>query len=65
MVDKTTEYVSLYNTKTRSNPLVLLKEYLTFTGRKIRYLLMDNAKHSEEMLAFCRDNVIIIQSVIV
>jgi hypothetical protein len=66
MVDKTTEYVSLYNTKTRSNPLALLKEYLTFTGRKIRYLLMDNAKefHSEEMLAFCRDNGIIIQPVI-
>jgi hypothetical protein len=66
IVDKTTEYVSLYNTKTRSNPLALLKEYLTFTGRKIRYLLMDNAKefHSEEMLAFCRDNGIIIQSVI-
>jgi hypothetical protein len=61
MVDKTTEYVSLYNTKTRSNPLALLKEYLTFTGRKIRYLRMDNAKefHSEEMLAFCRDNGII------
>jgi hypothetical protein len=66
MVDKTTEYVSLYNTKTRSNPLALLKEYLTFTGRKIRYLRMDNAKefHSEEMLAFCRDNGIIIQPVI-
>ncbi len=28
MVDKTTEYVSLNNTKTRSNPLVLFKEYL-------------------------------------
>jgi hypothetical protein len=66
MVDKTIEYVSLYTTKTRSNPLALLKEYLTFTGRKIRYLRMDNVKefHSEEMLAFCRDNGIIIQSVI-
>jgi hypothetical protein len=66
MVDKTTEYVSLYNTKTRSNPLALLKEYLTFAGTKIRYLHIDNAKefHSEEMLAFCRDNGIIIQSVI-
>jgi hypothetical protein len=66
MVDKTTEYVSLYNTKTRSNPLVLLKEYLTFIGRKIRYLHMDNAKefNSEEMLAFCRHNGIIIQPVI-
>ncbi len=66
MVDKTTEYVSLYNTKTRSNPLTLLEEYLTFTGRKIRYLRMDNAKefHSEEMFAFSRDNGIIIHPVI-
>jgi hypothetical protein len=32
MVHKTTEYVSLYNTKTRSNPLALFKEYFTFTG---------------------------------
>jgi hypothetical protein len=65
-VDKTTEYVSVYNTKTRSNPLALLKEYLTFTGKKIRYLRMDNAKefHSEEMLVFCRDNGIIIQPVV-
>ena len=30
-VDKKTEYVSIYNTKTRSNPLALLKEFLTFT----------------------------------
>ncbi len=44
MVDKTTEYVSWYTTKTRSKPLALLKEYLTFTGRKIRYLHMDNVK---------------------
>jgi hypothetical protein len=67
MVDKTTEYVSLYNTKTRSNPLELLKEYLTFTGSKNRYLHMDNDKefHSEEILAFCRDNGIIIQPAIV
>ena len=66
LVDKTIEYVSLYNTKTRSNPLVLLKEFLTFTDRKIRYLRMDNAKkiHSEEMLVFCRDNGIIIQPVV-
>ena len=44
-VDKTTEYVSIYNTKTRSSPLALLKEYLTFTGKKIRYLRMDMPKN--------------------
>ena len=67
IIDKTTEYVSVYNTKTRSNPLALIKEYIAFTGRKIRYLRMDNAKefHSEEMLTFCRDNGIIIQPVVV
>ena len=31
-VDKTTEYASIHNTKTRSNSLALLKKYLTFTG---------------------------------
>jgi hypothetical protein len=66
IIDKTTEYVSVYNTKTRSNPLALLKEYIAFTGRKIWYLRMDNVKefHSEEMLIFCRDNGIIIQPVV-
>jgi hypothetical protein len=44
-VDKSIEYVSKYNTKTRSNPLRLLKEFLDFTGRKIQYLRMDNKAH--------------------
>jgi hypothetical protein len=61
---KTTKYVSIYNTRTRSNPLALLKKFVTFTGREIRYFLMDNAKEFEEMLTFCRDNGIIIQPVV-
>ena len=67
-VDKTTEYVQNYNTKTRSNPtpLTLLKSFITFTGKVPRYLRMDGAKefHSAEMLDFCRDNNIVIQPVI-
>jgi hypothetical protein len=67
-VDKTTEYVQNYNTKTRSNPtpLALLKSFIAFTGKVPRYLRMDGAKefHSAEMLDFCRDNKIVIQPVI-
>ena len=58
-VDKTTEYVQNYNTKTRSNPtpLALLKSFIAFTGKVPRYLRMDGAKefHSAEMLDFCRN----------
>ena len=50
------------------NPIVasLLKHYITTTGRKPRYLRVDNAKEftSNEMVEYCRDNSIILQPVV-
>ena len=45
---------------------MLLKQYITTTGRKPRYLRVDNAKEftSNEMVDYCRDNGIILQPVV-
>jgi len=39
-----TEYFESFPTKTRASPLALLKQLVTRTGRKIRYLRIDGAK---------------------
>ena len=39
ILDKGTEYWATYPTKTRSSPLVLLKQYITTTGRKEQLLI--------------------------
>jgi len=44
VMDKVTEYFVSFPTKTRASPLALLKQFVTFTGRKIRYLRIDGAK---------------------
>jgi len=38
VMDKGTEYFVSFPTKTRASPLTLLKQFVTFTGRKIRFL---------------------------
>ena len=51
VMDEGTEYLVSFPTKTRASPLALLKQFVTFTGRKIRYLRIDSAKEfqSEEI----------------
>jgi len=44
VMDKGTEYFVSFPTKTRASPPALLKQFVTFTGRKIRYLRIDGAK---------------------
>ena len=66
ILDKGTEYWATYPTKTRSSPLVPLKQYINTTGRKPRYLRVDNAKEftSSGMVDYCHDNNIILQPVV-
>ena len=44
VMDKGTEYFVCFPTKTSASPLALLKQFVTSTGRKIRYLRIDGAK---------------------
>jgi len=44
VMDKGTEYFVSFPTKTRASPLALLKQFVPFTGRKIRYLRVNSAK---------------------
>jgi len=62
-MDKGTEYFVSFPTKTRASPLALPKQFVTFTGRKIRYLQMDGAKEfqSDEIEEYCADNDVVIQ----
>jgi len=55
VMDKGTEYFVSFPTKTRASPLALLKQFVTLTGRKIRYLRMDGAKEfqSDEIKEYC------------
>ena len=43
VMDKGTESFVSFPTKSRASPLALLKQFVTFTGRKIRYLRIDGA----------------------
>ena len=62
-MDKGTEYCVSFPTKTRASPLALLKQFVTFTGRKIRYLRIDGAKEfqSDEIKEYCADNDVVLQ----
>jgi len=66
VVDKGTEYFVSFPTKTRACPLALLKQFVTFTGRKIRYLRIDGAKEfpSDEIKEYCADNNVVLQLVV-
>jgi len=63
VMDKGTKYFVSFPTKTRASPLVLLKQFVIFTGRKIRYLRLDSAKEfqSDEIKEYCADNDVVLQ----
>jgi hypothetical protein len=44
IVDKDTEYLANFNTKSRHNPVELLRAYVNTTGKRPRYLRVDDAK---------------------
>ena len=66
IVDKDTEYLANFNTKSRQNPVDLLRAYVNTTGKRPRYLRVDGAKEfvSDEMVAYCVQNHIILQTVV-
>jgi hypothetical protein len=66
VIDKGTEYLANFNTKTRQSPVALLKAYITATGKAPRFLRVDGAKEfvSDEMVTFCTSEKIILQVVV-
>ena len=58
MVDKDTEYLANFNTKSRHNPVDLLRAYVNTTGKRPRYLRVAGAKEfvSDDMVAYCVQN---------
>jgi hypothetical protein len=65
IVDKGTEHVVTYNTKTRSDPVDLLADYITITKRVPKVLRVDGAKEfvGAKMKAFCYVHNITLQIV--
>jgi hypothetical protein len=65
IVDKGTEHVVTYNTKTRSDPVDLLVDYITITNRVPKFLRVDGAKEfvGAKMKAFCHLHNITLQIV--
>ena len=66
VVEKGTEYLANFNSKTPQNPVDLLRAYITTTGKAPRYLRVDGAKEfvSDEMIAFCTAEKIVLQVVV-
>jgi hypothetical protein len=66
VVDKDTEYLANFNTKSRQNPVDLLRAYVNTTGKKPRYLRVDGAKEfaSDDMVKYCVSENIILQTVV-
>ncbi len=65
VVDKDTEHVVTFNTKTRSDPVDLLANYLTITKHVPKFLRVDGAKEfvGAKMKAFCHLHNITLQIV--
>ena len=65
IVDKGTEHVVTYNTKTRSDPVDLLADYITITKRVPKFLRVDGAKEfvGAKMKALCHLHHITLQIV--
>jgi hypothetical protein len=65
IVDKGTDHVVTYNTKTRSDPVDLLTDYITITKRVPKFLRVDGAKEfvGAKMKAFCHLHHITLQIV--
>jgi len=55
VMDKRTEYFVSFPTKTRASAFALLKQFVTLTGRNIRYLRINGAKEfqSDEIKEYC------------
>jgi hypothetical protein len=68
ILDKGTKHWAMYPSKTRGRgtPVELLKQCIVTTGRKPRYLRVNNAKEftSQEIVDYCKDNDIILQPVV-
>jgi len=68
ILDTGTEHWATYPSKSRGcgTPVELLKQYVLTTGRKPRYLRVDNAEEftSQEMVDYYKDNNIILQPVV-
>jgi hypothetical protein len=66
VVDKDTEYLANFNTRSRHNPIDLLRAYVTTTGKRPRYLRVDGAKEfvSDYMVEYCIQHNIILQTVV-
>ena len=62
IIHKGTEYLVSFPTKTRVSPLVLFKQLVTLTGRKICYLHIDSAMEFqlEEIVEYCAENEIVV-----
>ena len=65
IVDKGTDHVVTFNTKTRSDPVDLLADYITITKRVPKFLRVDGAKEfvGAEMKAVCHLHNITLQIV--
>jgi hypothetical protein len=65
VVDKDTEHVVTFNTKTRSDPVDVLANYLTITKRVPKFLRVDDAKEfvGAKIKAFCHLHNITLQIV--
>jgi hypothetical protein len=65
VVDEGTEHVVTFNTKTRSDPVDLLADYITITKRVPKFLRVDGAKEfvGAKMKAFCHLHNITLQIV--
>ena len=65
VMDKGTEYFVSFPTKTRASPLALLKQFVTLTGRNIRFLRIGGTKEfqSKEIRQYCTDNDVVLQLV--
>jgi len=61
-----TEYFVSFPTKTGSSPLTLLKQFVTLTGQKIRYLRIDGVKEfqSDKIKAYCAENNVVFPLVV-
>jgi hypothetical protein len=66
VVDKDTEYSANFNTKSRHNPVELLRAYVNTTGKRPTYLRVDGAKEfvSDDIVEYCVQNHIIFQTVV-
>jgi hypothetical protein len=55
VVDKDTKYLANFNTKSRYNPVDLLRAYVNTTEKRPRYLRVDGAKEfvSDDMVKYC------------